>query len=65
MDILHRDELPKGGFAGVREHQLVTDPRAFGPDANVAGYVRAPESGFSEHVQYLVLVTHVSRSVQI
>ncbi len=30
MEILHRDDLPQGGFAGIREHQLVMDPKAFG-----------------------------------
>lgn len=33
MEILNRDDLPKGGFAGVREHQLVVDPKVFGPRA--------------------------------
>lgn len=28
--ILHRDNLPLGGFAGLKEHQLVKDPKAFG-----------------------------------
>jgi redox-sensitive bicupin YhaK (pirin superfamily) len=30
MEILKRDDLPRGGFAGVREHRLVTDKRVFG-----------------------------------
>ncbi len=30
MEILHRNHLPLGGFAGLREHQLVVDPKAFG-----------------------------------
>lgn len=30
MDILHRDDLPLGGFAGLKEHQMVMDPKAFG-----------------------------------
>lgn len=34
MNILHRDSLPLGGFAGVREHQLVKAPQVFGPAAN-------------------------------
>lgn len=29
VDILDRDELPKSRFAGVREHRLITDQRAF------------------------------------
>jgi len=34
MEILHRDDLPRGGFAGLREHRLVMDPKVFGPGAN-------------------------------
>lgn len=34
---LKRDSLPKGGFAGVREHRLIKDPRLFGPGANQDG----------------------------
>ncbi len=34
MDILHRDDLPRGGFAGLREHRLVMDPSAFGTRAD-------------------------------
>lgn len=30
MEILHRDELERGGFAGLREHRLITDTRLFG-----------------------------------
>jgi redox-sensitive bicupin YhaK (pirin superfamily) len=30
MEILHRDDLKLGGFAGLREHRLVTDTRLFG-----------------------------------
>jgi redox-sensitive bicupin YhaK (pirin superfamily) len=30
MEILQRDTLPLGGFAGLREHRLVMDTRAFG-----------------------------------
>jgi len=30
MKILHRDDLERGGFAGLREHRLVTDSRVFG-----------------------------------
>ncbi len=34
MQILHRDDLPRGGFAGLREHRLIMDPRAFGGHVN-------------------------------
>jgi hypothetical protein len=34
LQILHRDDLPRGGFAGLREHRLVMDPSAWGPYAN-------------------------------
>jgi len=30
MQVLHRDDLPLGGFAGLREHRLVMDPKVFG-----------------------------------
>lgn len=30
IDILHRDDLPLGGFAGLKEHRLVTDSKAWG-----------------------------------
>ena len=29
MQVLHRDDLRRGGFAGLREHRLVVDPRVF------------------------------------
>lgn len=37
MDILHRDDLREGGFAGLREHRLVKDAVAFGPKPNTDG----------------------------
>jgi redox-sensitive bicupin YhaK (pirin superfamily) len=30
MEILHRDDLPLGGFAGLREHRLVTGSKVYG-----------------------------------
>lgn len=34
VEILHRDDLTLGGFAGVREHRLVMDSKAFGDQVN-------------------------------
>ncbi len=34
LEILRRDDLPLGGFAGLKEHRLVMDPKAFGPYVN-------------------------------
>lgn len=34
VSVLHRDDLPLGGFAGLREHRLVMDPKAFGRQAD-------------------------------
>lgn len=34
MNILSRDSLPLGGFAGIQEHRLVTDSRIFGNHKN-------------------------------
>lgn len=31
LSILHRDDLPQGGFAGLKEKQLVRNPEVFGP----------------------------------
>ena len=30
IEILRHNELPEGGFAGLREHRLVVEPRVFG-----------------------------------
>jgi redox-sensitive bicupin YhaK (pirin superfamily) len=30
LQMLHRDDLKLGGFAGIREHRLVIDPKVFG-----------------------------------
>lgn len=37
IDILHRDKLTEGGFAGLREHRLVKAPMVFGPHENNDG----------------------------
>ncbi len=34
IDILHRDDLQLGGFAGLKEHRIVMDPKAFGNHVN-------------------------------
>ena len=34
MEILHRDDLDEGGFAGLREYRMVMDGRVFGERAN-------------------------------
>ena len=30
IEILNRDDLKLGGFAGLKEHRIVMDPKAFG-----------------------------------
>lgn len=37
MEILNRDSFEETGFAGVREHRLIKDPKVFGPNANLNG----------------------------
>lgn len=37
IEILKRDSLNEGGFAGLKEHQLVKAPAAFGPQGNQDG----------------------------
>jgi redox-sensitive bicupin YhaK (pirin superfamily) len=34
IEVLHRDDLPLGGFAGLREHRLVMDSKAWGHHVN-------------------------------
>jgi redox-sensitive bicupin YhaK (pirin superfamily) len=36
MEKLRRDDLPLGGFAGLKEHQLVMNPQLFGPGNRMA-----------------------------
>ncbi|MCK5666803.1 MAG: hypothetical protein KAI17_25110, partial [Thiotrichaceae bacterium] len=35
IKILQRDELPLGGFAGLKEHRLIMSPELFGEYVNV------------------------------
>ena len=37
IDILKRDSLIEGGFAGLKEHRLVKEPKVFGPQENNDG----------------------------
>lgn len=37
MEILKRDSLKEGGFAGLKEHRLIKDPELFGPQENNDG----------------------------
>lgn len=37
IDILKRDSLSEGGFAGLKEHRLVKSPQLFGPHENNDG----------------------------
>ena len=34
IEILHRDDIPLGGFAGLKEHRLLMSPELFGQHAN-------------------------------
>jgi quercetin 2,3-dioxygenase len=34
IEILNRDDLKLGGFAGLKEHRIVMDPKAFGANVN-------------------------------
>ena len=50
--ILHRDDLPLGGFAGLKEHRLLMSPQLFGPHVNpgtwpgIAGFVYLADARF-------------------
>ena len=53
IDILHRDDLPLGGFAGLKEHRLVMSPKLFGQHVNpgtwsgIGGFVYLADARFN------------------
>jgi quercetin 2,3-dioxygenase len=53
IEILHRDDLPLGGFAGLKEHRLVMSPKLFGQDINpgtwpgIGGFVYLSDARFN------------------
>jgi redox-sensitive bicupin YhaK (pirin superfamily) len=55
IEILHRDDLLRGGFAGLKEHQMVMDPKVFGPYANprtwpgIGNFVYLADAKFDPH----------------
>ncbi len=38
LEVLHRDDLPLGGFAGLKEHRMVQDQKAWGENRNPAAW---------------------------
>lgn len=55
LKILHRDDLPLGGFAGLKEHRLVTDPQVFGSHtetgtwSGIGNFVYLADARFNPH----------------
>ncbi len=55
VEILHRDDLLRGGFAGLKEHRMVMDPKAFGPHVNpgtwsgIGSFVYLADARFDPH----------------
>ena len=55
LQVLHRDTLALGGFAGLKEHRLLMDPRLFGRHANpntwagIANLVYLSDAQFNPH----------------
>ena len=53
IQILHRDDLPLGGFAGLKEHRLLMSPQLFGAHVNpgtwpgIAGFVYLADARFN------------------
>ena len=53
IEVLHRNDLPLGGFAGLKEHRLVMSPELFGQHANpgawpgIAGFVYLADAHFN------------------
>jgi len=51
QQVLHRDDLKLGGFAGIREHRLVIDPKVFGNNTSgawpgIGGFVYLADAKF-------------------
>jgi len=55
MEIIHRDDLHLGGFAGLTEHRLVMDPRPFGGHVEpgtwlgIGNFVYLADARFNPH----------------
>lgn len=55
VEILHRDDLLRGGFAGLKEHRMVMDPKAFGSHVNpgtwpgIGSFVYLADAKFDPH----------------
>jgi redox-sensitive bicupin YhaK (pirin superfamily) len=55
VEILHRDDLLRGGFAGLKEHRMVMDPKAFGSHVNphtwpgIGSFVYLADARFDPH----------------
>jgi quercetin 2,3-dioxygenase len=53
IEVLHRDDLPLGGFAGLKEHRMVMSPKVFGSQVNpetwsgMAGFVYLADAYFN------------------
>lgn len=53
IEVLHRNDLPLGGFAGLKEHRLVMSQKLFGSRANpgtwagIAGFVYLADAKFN------------------
>lgn len=68
MDILHRNDLPLGGFAGLKEHRLVTDRRTWGDHAEegawdgIGQFIYLADARFNPHGQTMM---HGHREVDV
>ena len=57
MNILHREDLQRGGFAGLRETRMVMDPRVFGNHVEsgawpgIGNFVYLADAVFAPHGQ--------------
>ncbi len=77
LDMLRRDALPLGGFAGLKEYQLIVDPRVFGEQSDArtwagignlvyladARYVPKGETGLHGHKEIDVISVMVEGRV--
>jgi len=66
LEILHRDDLKEGGFAGLREHRLVVDEKIFGaqeepkPWPGIGRFVYLADARFIPHGE-----THLHRHHEV
>nr|MBS0019241.1 hypothetical protein [Gammaproteobacteria bacterium] len=63
MEILHRDDLPRGGFAGLREHRLVMGSKLYGDRRDPGTWEGSGHLVYLADARFLLYVTRGGRLV--